>query len=55
MANIANGDVSTYIQALISENIEDLKSSANNDKPSGESSGIEENQEAESNPSNRTG
>ena len=31
MANIANGDVSSYIQALVSETIEDLQMLANTD------------------------
>ncbi|MGB8333566.1 MAG: hypothetical protein WCE56_03665 [Desulfobacterales bacterium] len=55
MANISNGDVSSYIQALVSETIEDLQMLANKDRPLEESSGIGANQETESNPSNRTG
>ena len=55
MANIANDDVSTYIQALISETIEDLKTSVNKDRPSEKSSEVRKNQETDPNPSNRAG
>ena len=54
MVNLANGDVSSYIQALVSETIEDLQMSVNKDRPSEKSCGMEESQETESSPPNRT-
>jgi hypothetical protein len=51
MANLVNGDISVYIQALVSELVEDLRISTSKDKNSEESSRIEENHKMESKPS----
>jgi len=55
MANLKIYDVSAYIQALVSEVVEDLQISTPKDKRLGETSSMGQNQKSESKPPNRSG